>query len=78
MFNWSIYAPYYEEAKKKEQKQIREGLMSNINIESGCDDFLCKFAGTEYCIMENCKQCKLNNCRGCNYLNECMDELMED
>lgn len=39
-----------------------------------CDDSLCKFAGTEYCINESCGTCKLHGCRGCKHFEECIKE----
>lgn len=39
-----------------------------------CDDSLCKFAGTEYCIKESCGICKLHGCRGCKHFEECIKE----
>lgn len=33
-----------------------------------CNDFICKFAGTGYCIKDSCNNCRLHGCRGCNHL----------
>lgn len=45
MFNWNMYAPYYEEAKRVEQERIEHGLRKTAIKE--CDDFNCCFAGTK-------------------------------
>lgn len=77
MFNWNIYAACYEEAKRKEQRSIEQGLREHKPVIKGCNDFNCCFAGTELCISENCAECKLQNCRGCKHLEECFDEMTE-
>lgn len=77
MFNWNIYAPYYEEAKRVEQERIKDGLRGCKTVIKGCDDFSCCFAGTKLCIQENCDECELHNCRGCNHIEECINEIME-
>lgn len=77
MFNWNMYVPYYEEAKRREQESIKQGLRKHKTIIKGCDDFHCCFAGTELCISESCGECKLRNCRGCKHLEECFNEMME-
>lgn len=47
--------------------ELREEAMEAEKY--SCDDSLCKFAGTEYCIKESCGICKLHGCRGlCNIL----------
>lgn len=33
MFNWNMYAPYYEEAKRVEQERIEHGLRGCKHIE---------------------------------------------
>lgn len=71
-----IYESCRKEAKRREQENIKRGLINKATIK-GCDDFHCCFAGTELCIPENCDECKLRNCRGCKHLEECFDEMME-
>lgn len=39
-----------------------------------CNDFICKFAGTGYCIKDSCNNCRLHDCRGCNHFEECIEE----
>lgn len=39
-----------------------------------CDDFICKFAGTKYCVKESCNNCSLHGCRGCIHFEECAEE----
>lgn len=71
-----IYASCYEEAKRREQESIKQGLINKTTIK-GCDDFHCCFAETVLCVSDNCYECALNNCRGCEHLEKCFDEMME-
>ena len=52
--------------------ELREEAMEAERY--SCDDSLCKFAGTEYCIKKSCGICKLHGCRGCEHLEECIKE----
>ena len=75
MINWDVFIDKYE----AEHKQTNEDLESfDKLIKNGCDQFLCKFVCSKYCVASSCKRCKLCNCRGCKHLKECIEELMEN
>lgn len=73
-----IYVSCREEAKKKEQEEIKKGLEKcKTLVTDGCNDFHCCFAGTVLCVLDRCSECALHNCRGCKHLEECFQEMME-
>lgn len=74
MINWDVFIDKYE-AEHKQTNEDSESI--DKFIKNGCDQFLCKFVGSKYCVASSCKRCKLSNCRGCKHLKECIEELME-
>lgn len=63
--------------KDQKRHKKRRVARKHKTVIKGCDDFHCRFVGTELCISENCGECKLRNCRGCEHLEECFNEMME-
>lgn len=66
-----------EEQKRKANHY--DGIAGKVREELAldelcCNEQLCIFAGTEYCVKQSCWTCELHGCRGCRHLKECASE----
>lgn len=67
--------------KQKKMANDYNGIAGKVREELAldklrCNEQLCIFAGTEYCVKESCDTCELLGCRCCAHIKECVSEGM--